>query len=277
MADMKRVPGCHVYWGSAPLAPGAEKLPKEKIVVFNIEGDSDLKDAPSFKTPFDNERPVPLDSFDVIVKGLINEDDKTQVVFNSKEEIPATVGMIAACCVKSAQTVNRMRALVQEGITEKDWTEALVKRSFEVPIERKPEDTALTMGEFDIVKALVAKCPEVGVGKILVDKMVDLAGPGPDGAGGTHLRHCVPEFQKKMDAASGDEQILLKKKLLNSLERYFYLVCFGAYCRLEGVNNFEKSFASWLSERPFIAEMVENGIRVWEEMTFFSLNMTLPA
>ena len=48
------------------------------------------------------------------------------------------------------------------------------------------------------------------------------------------LRHCVPEFQKKMDAASGDEQLLLKKKLLNSLERYFYLVCFGAYCRLEG-------------------------------------------
>ena len=108
--------------------------------------------------------------------------------------------MIAACCVKSAQTVNRMRALVQEGITEKDWTEALVKRSFEVPIERKPEDTALTMGEFDIVKALVAKCPEVGVGKILVDKMVDLAGPGPDGAGGTHLRsdplYCVHSLSK---------------------------------------------------------------------------------
>ena len=112
----------------------------------------------------------------------------------------------------------------------------------------------------------------------------------------------MPEFQKKMDAASGDEQLALKKNLLNSLERYFYLVCFGAYCRLEGrhesleiiieksrdrhlreinsysgVNNFEKTFVSWLSERSYIAEMVENGIRVWEEMTFFSLNMTLPA
>ena len=38
-------------------------------------------------------------------------------------------GMIAACCVKSAQTVNRMRALVSEGITEKDWTEALIKKT----------------------------------------------------------------------------------------------------------------------------------------------------
>ena len=96
--------------------------------------------------------------------------------------------MIAACCVKSAQTVNRMRALVGEGITEKDWTEALIRKTFEEPIPDKPEDTPLTKGEFDIVKALLVKCPEVMVGKILVDKMVDLAGPGADGAGGTHLR-----------------------------------------------------------------------------------------
>ena len=53
--------------------------------------------------------------------------------------------MIAACCVKAAQTVNRMRALVDEGITEKDWTEALIKKSFEEPIAAKPDDTPLTM------------------------------------------------------------------------------------------------------------------------------------
>ena len=106
---------------------------------------------------------------------------------NIKTEMLSSA-MIAACCVKSAQTVNRMRALVGEGITEKDWTEALIKKTFEEPIPDKPEDTPLTKGEFDIVKALLVKCPEVMVGKILVDKMVDLAGPGADGAGGTHLR-----------------------------------------------------------------------------------------
>ena len=37
-----------------------------------------------------------------------------------------------------------------------------------------------------------------------------------------------------MDATSGEEQMVLKKRLLNYLERYFYLVCFGAYCRQEG-------------------------------------------
>jgi len=279
MSDLKRVPGCHVYWGPSPLAPGIAKLPKEKVIIFNVDGEAeaDLKDVPAVKTPFDKERPVPLGSFDVIVSALVEEGDKTQCVFASTEELPATLGMIAACCVKSAQTVNKMRALVTEGITEKDWTEALIKKTFEEPNPDKEDDTALTKGEFDIVKALLTKCPEVAVGKILVDKMVDLAGPGPEGAGGTHLRRCVSEFQQKMDAATGEDQLVIKKKLLNSLERYFYLVCFGAYCRSEGPANFQKTFASWLGERSFLEEMVENGIKVWEEMTFFSLNMTLPA
>ena len=44
-------------------------------------------------------------------------------------------------------------------------------------------------------------------------------------------------MQAKMDATSGEEQMMLKKRLLNYLERYFYLVCFGAYCRQEGSEN----------------------------------------
>ena len=60
--------------------------------------------------------------------------------------------MIAACCVKSSQTVNRMRALVAEGITEKDWTETLIKKTFEEPNPDKEDDTALTAEDLDISK-----------------------------------------------------------------------------------------------------------------------------
>ena len=111
--------------------------------------------------------------------GFSNSVDDYLQIFTKK----TVSGMIAASCVKSAQTVNKMRSLVAEGITEKDWTEAIVRRTFEEPNPDKPEDTPLTKGEFDIVKALLAKCPEVKVGKILADKMVDLAGEV-----GTHLR-----------------------------------------------------------------------------------------
>ena len=96
MADLKRMPGCHVYWGTAPLKAGIDKIPKEKILLFNIDSDPEpeLKDLSSFKSPFDKERPVPLETFDAIVKALIDEGDKTQCVFSSKEEIPATMGKI---------------------------------------------------------------------------------------------------------------------------------------------------------------------------------------
>ena len=94
MADLKRVPGCHVYWGTSPLGPGIAKLPKEKVIIFNVEGEAeaDLKDVPAVKTPFDKERPVPLGTFDLIVQALVEEGDKTQCVFASTEELPATLG-----------------------------------------------------------------------------------------------------------------------------------------------------------------------------------------
>jgi len=265
MAKLRRVPGCHVYGGTAPLAEAVATLPKEKSIIFNVDLDeSDLKDLPTFKVPFDSGRPVPFSSFDVIIKALNDEDDKTQCVFNAKEEESATTGMVAACLVKAVQSINMMKSLVDEGIAEEEWIQAIIKNTFETG--QNPKEC------FDIVAALLKKFPEMEVGKILVDKMIDLAGET-----GTHLRKCVTETQVKMEAAIGEEQEALKKNLLNYIERYFYLVCFGSYCRQEGPGKFKKSFVSWLEERKEIAEMVEKGIRVWEEMTFFSLNMSLPA
>jgi len=269
--SLRRVAGCPVYGGSGALAGEVAKLPKEKVILFTVDAEeSDVKDCPAFPAPFGAERPVPFSSFDSICSALREEDDKTQCVFQAKDDMAATTGMVAACVVKGAQSINRMRALVAEGIAEKDWIQAIVTNTFETAAAPKAGEAALE--ELDIVKALCQKFPEMAVGKIMVDKMVELAGET-----GPHLRKCVTETNAKMEAASGEEQIVLKKKLLNFLERYFYLVCFGAYCRMEGPELFQKTFVSWLEERKELADMVEKGIRVWEEMTFFSLNMTLPA
>jgi len=273
MAELRRIPGVHVYGGTAPLAPGVEKIPKQKNIIFNVDlEDSDLKDCPSFKVPFDPERAQPFSSFDEICSALKPEDDKTQCIFNSKDLHAATTGMVAASIVKSVQSINKMRALVEEGIAEKDWIAAIITNTFETGNPPKEGETDLDRGDFDVVKALIKKYPEMALGKILTDKMVDLAGQT-----GPHLYKCVTEMQVKMDATSGEEQMVLKKRLLNYLERYFYLVCFGAYCRQEGPELFKKPFVAWLDEKKDIADMVEKGIRVWEEITFFSLNMSTPA
>ena len=84
----------HVYGGTAPLAPGLEKIPKQKNIIFNVDlEDNDVKDCPSFKVPFDPERPLPFSSFDEICSALKPEDDKTQCIFNSKGVHAATTGM----------------------------------------------------------------------------------------------------------------------------------------------------------------------------------------
>merc|ERR1712112_765753 len=261
MTDLRRVPGCHVYGGTQPLAVVVGKLPKEKNIVFNIDvEESDIKDLSNVRVPLEAERAAPAAAFDEIVKALVAEGEKTQCIFNCKEEQTATTGMVAACTVKAVQSINNMRSLVEEGIAERDWMEA---NEGETPFQR---------GEFDVIKALVAKFPEMAVGKILIDKFIDLAGET-----GPHLRKCVCDIQAKMDAVSGDEALVFKKKLLNYLERYFYLVCFVGYCRQQGPEKFTKSFVSWLEERKELENMVEKGIRVWEQITFFSLTMTVPA
>ena len=76
------------------MAAGIAKIPKERTLIFNIDSETEdaLKDVPSFKVPFDSERPLPLECFDTIVKALAEEGDKTQCVFSGKEEIPTTLG-----------------------------------------------------------------------------------------------------------------------------------------------------------------------------------------
>merc|ERR1712080_347069 len=80
MPQLRRVPGCHVYGGMAPLAEAVTMLPKAKNIIFNVDLDeSDMKELPTFKVPFEAGRPVPFSCFDVITKALNDEDDKTNV------------------------------------------------------------------------------------------------------------------------------------------------------------------------------------------------------
>ena len=98
--------------------------------------------------------------------------------------------MVAASIVKSVQSINKMRSLVEEGIAEKDWIAAIITNTFETGNPPKEGETDLDRGDFDVVKALVKKYPGMALGKILTDKMVDLAGQT-----GPHLYKCVTEMQ----------------------------------------------------------------------------------
>lgn len=281
MSGLLKVPGCSVFCSTETtnLDTSLKQVSQERFLVFTIDQEDLQLDVPIIPLPVTSkEEPVvQLQFFDTIVQALANEDEKTQCIFISKDLQLATLGMVCACAVKGVQTINKMRQLVEEGIAEKDWVEAIVRSQFEAESHTKEDNTPLLQGQFDIVRALVNKLPEAQVGKILVDKMIDLAGQLEGEKSGVNLRRVVLEIQSKMEEATGEDQVQLKKSLLRSLEIYFYLVCFGSYLRTEGPGGFKTNFVTWVQERPFLPDMVETGIKVWEEITFFSLSMSLPA
>ena len=114
-------------------------------------------------------------------------------------------GMVAASIVKSVQSINKMTNLVEEGIADKEWIAAIVTNTFETVVPQKEGESELERGNFDVVKALIKKFPEMAVGKILVDKMVDLAGQS-----GPHLSKCVVETQVSL--AKGNYSSVLRPR-----------------------------------------------------------------
>jgi len=277
MVGLLKVPGASVFLSLGPeaLTEGKAALGEEKTVVFDMDG-AGVEGA----IPLDQckEAPVSPAFFETIIKALASEDEKTQCVIISKNVRLASLGLVCCCALKGVQTINKMRSLVAEGIAEKDWIEAIVTNQFETESFTPEDSSDFLKGNFDIVKALDKKMPESKVGKMLVDKMVDLVGQlEGEPKSGVNVRRLVVQLQTQLDSSTGDSALAVKGELLEALERYFYTVCLGTYLREQGPQGFSTPWSSWLGERPFLLEMVEAGVRVWKEITFFSLNMSQPA
>ena len=99
-------------------------------------------------------------------------------------------------------------------------------------------------GEFDVIKELLAKLPGAEEAKLKIDRLIDLCGPKPRGTGVQNLRECIIQTKWKYDVAAEDRQLAWRQMILNFMERYFYLICFGTYAKEFGPTGFQKSFVS---------------------------------
>jgi len=245
-------------WGTQEknVASLAEKLPKEKLLVFNLtkEDVSAPGEASIIKADLSLEKF--REGVDCVVAALQSENDKTSCLFVANTPEEAVSGMITAFCVKSVQTIVKMKSMIEDGITEKEWTEKLIKRSFE---EGQPEEK---VDRYDIIDSLVKKLSSGELGKILADKAVDLCEEK------INLRNSIKTLKEEFDKTESFEK---KMKTLEILERYFYAVCIGSYVRGCGEDGFKLKFSEWVKENSCVSEMIEHGIRFWKDMTFFSL------
>ena len=57
-----------------------------------------------------------------------------------------------------------------------------------------------------------------------------------------NIRECIIESKMTFDVSSDDWQAYLKNKIMNNIERYFYMIVFAMYVREVGPKGFPQSF-----------------------------------
>lgn len=177
--------------------------------------------------------------------------------------------MLIAAIIKEFQLASELNEM--KGIVPDDILEALKKKKLGLPgidVEAPERRNALMAGEFEVIMELMAAFPEQCkmakaqvklmsciVNNTLqfstfmqVDKLIDIASPPPRGTGVQNLREIILENKMTYDVSSDEWQIYLKNKIMNNIERYFYMIVFSMYVREQGPKDFGKSFKAWMEE-----------------------------
>jgi hypothetical protein len=145
---------------------------------------------------------------------------------------------------------------------------------------------ALFRGEFEVVKELLASFPDGEASKRECDKVIDRNGPPPKGTGIKQLRENIAESKLSYEIMDDAAQAFLKTKIMDNIQKYFYLICFTAYLReqsrmaMDGVSEEEKktfaltggklstptenlkvtkTFQSWMDEHSNFRDICEDG------------------
>merc|ERR1712036_172562 len=173
---------------------------------------------------------APLEGdFDTLCSALAGTNVNCPVIVNCQVGLSrSTTGCVCACLFREFQMSASYEGLIETvpGVN----LELLRMDNYEVD---KTKDT-LFRGEFEVVKELVAALGEEGAGpgaKRECDKVIDKNGPPPLGTGIKQLRENIAESKLSYEIMDDAAQAFLKTKIMDNIQKYFYLICFTAYLR----------------------------------------------
>merc|ERR1711931_569279 len=170
----------------------------------------------------------PLETdFDIIVKTLMGTAINTPVIVNDQVGLSrATTGCVIACLFKEYQISASFEGLVE---TVAGVNAALLKTDrYEMDMSK---DT-LFRGEFEVVKQLVKTMKDGEGAKKYADRVIDLNGTKKTGGTGTkQLRENIAESKLSYEIMDDAAQAFLKTKIMDNIQKYFYLIVFTAYTR----------------------------------------------
>merc|ERR1712098_926837 len=171
---------------------------------------------------------APLETdFDIIVKTLMGTAINTPVIVNDQVGLSrATTGCVIACLFKEFQISASFEGLVE---TVAGVNAALLKTDRYV---MDPTKDTLFRGEFEVVKELVKTMKDGEGAKKNADKVIDLNGTKKTGGTGIkQLRENIAESKLSYEIMDDAVQAFLKTKIMDNIQKYFYLIVFAGYMR----------------------------------------------
>merc|ERR1712033_89799 len=170
----------------------------------------------------------PLESdFDIMVKTLVGTAINTPVIVNDQVGLSrATTGCVIACLFKEFQISASFEGLIE---TVPGVNASLLKTD---NYKMDPEKDTLFRGEFEVVKELVEKMKGGQAAKNNADKVIDKNGtPKTGGTGIKQLRENIAESKLSYEIMDDAAQAFLKTKIMDNIQKYFYLIVFAGYMR----------------------------------------------
>merc|ERR1712165_241574 len=170
---------------------------------------------------------APLEpDFDTLCNALLGSNVNCPVIVNCQVGLSrSTTGCVCACLFREFQLSASYEGLIETvpGVN----LELLRMDKYEVD----PNKDTLFRGEFEVVKELMAALEDGAGAKRECDKVIDKNGPPPLGTGIKQLRENIAESKLSYEIMDDAAQAFLKTKIMDNIQKYFYLICFTAYLR----------------------------------------------
>jgi len=170
---------------------------------------------------------APLEKdFDGLCAGLLGTNVNCPVIVNCQVGLSrSTTGCVSACLFREFQIAATYEGLVETvpGVN----VELLRMDKYQID----PAKDTLFRGEFEVVKELIAALPDGAASKRECDKVIDKNGPPPLGTGIKQLRENIAESKLSYEIMDDAAQAFLKTKIMDNIQKYFYLIVFAAYLR----------------------------------------------
>jgi len=221
-----------------------------------------LNKVEALRIPVNQDQAPDEECFDQIVALLKNTSASTPIVFNCQAGISrSSTGMIIASLIKEFQLASELNHM--KGIVPDDILDALKKKKLGLPgidVEAPEQKNAMMAGQFEVILELLdAFGEQAKIAKAQVDKLIDLGAPPPKGTGVSNIRECIIQDKMNFDVSADDKQTYLKEKIMNNIERYFYLVVFAMYIREIGPKDYNQTFKAYMDDHAALRDMIAEG------------------